>query len=132
MRGYPLHNFIVRQIQMIAGEFFELVVLEHLSRRNGVSTYLDVFARQGSVTLAFETTSRHAIDNAKKASLVGMPLWFVVPRRCLKIELTRKLSQLDLKPGGEPIKILLLGQLQQELTDYLSLFIHANRMKDKQ
>jgi hypothetical protein len=122
------------EVQEIAGKFFDFARREYLFHRNDVTTYFDVFAQRGSVALAFEveTTSRHAVDNARKASLVGIPLWFVVPRRRLKLELTRKLKPLDLRPGGEPIKILLLAQLEQELRNYLSLFIPANKQNRKE
>lgn len=124
-----MHNLKAIEVKEKAYKFFNFASCEYRFQRNGVTTYFDVFAQRDSVTLAFEveTTSRHAIDNARKASLVGVPLWFVVLRRKLKLELTRKLNLLDLRPGGEPIKILLLAQLEQELTNYISLFIPANR-----
>ena len=129
MRGKPLHNLKAIEIKDIAGKFFSFVSCEYRFQRNGVTTYFDVFAQRDSVTLAVEveTTSRHVIDNARKAFLVGVPLWFVVLRRKLKLELMRKLKPLDLKPGGQPIKILFLAQLEQELTNYISLLIPANR-----
>lgn len=134
MRGNRLHNFKATEVKEKAGKFFDFANCEYRFHRNGVTTYFDVFAQRGSVTLAFEveTTSRHAVDNARKASLVGVPLWIVVPRRRLKLELTRKLNSLGLRPGGEPIKILLLAQLEQELRNYLSLFIPANKQSRKE
>ena len=87
-----------------------------------------------SLTLAIEveTTCRHAADNAWKAVQVSVPLWFVVPRRRLQFEIARKLDPLGLRPGGEPIKILLSGQVEQELVRYLSLFIPANTQSGKE
>lgn len=129
-----MHNFMAIEVKEIAGKLFDLARREYLFHRNKVTTYFDVFAQRGSVTLAFEveTTSRHAVDNARKASLVGVPMWIVVPRRRLKLELKRKLNPLGLRPGGEPIKILLLAQLEQELRNYLLLFIPANTQNRKE
>jgi hypothetical protein len=134
MRGDPFHNFMVEDVQETASKFFDFACPEYRFSKNGVTNYLDVFARQGLISLAFEveTTSRHAIDNARKASSVGIPLRIVVPTRRLKSEITRKLKPLGLRPGGEPIKILLIGQLEQELTNYLSLFIPANTQNRKE
>ena len=134
MRGDPLHNCTAEKAKATAGLVFDFVACEYGLRRNGVTTFFDILARQGSITLAIEveTTSRHAVDNARKAALVGVPMWIIVPLRRLKLEITRKLAPLGLRPGGEPIKILLLGQLEQELTNYLSFFIAANRQNRKE
>ena len=134
MRGKTRHNFVAKKAKKTIGLFFDFVVCEHRVRRNGVTTFFDVFARQGLITLAIEaeTTSRHAVDNARKAAIVGVPLWIIVPLRRLKLEITHKLAPLGLRPGGEPIKILLLGQLEQELTNYLSLNIAANTQDGKE
>jgi len=134
MRGCLLHNTMVKHVENTASKFFEFVWPEYRYIKNGVTMFVDVFAHRNSVTLAFEieTTSRHAIDNVKKAAAVGIPLWIIVPTRSLKFRLTGRLNDLELRPGGEPVKILLLGQLQQKLMNYLSLSIPANRLKDKQ
>jgi hypothetical protein len=122
------------EIKKVADRYFKFAACEYHYNANGATTCFDVFARQGRLTLAFEveTTSRHAVDNAVKASLVGVPLWIVVPRRLLKLKVARKIQPLNLRPGNQPIKILLLGQLQQELMKYLSLIIAANRHKRKE
>ena len=134
MRGDPLHNFMAPEVQGIADRFCDFTSLECRFRKNGVTTFFDVFARRGAISLAFEieTTSRHAVDNAQKACAVGVPMWIVVPRRRLRRKLFRQLDSLELRPGNEPIKILLLGQVEQELTNYLSLFIPANRERGKE
>lgn len=82
------------------------------------------------LAIEIETTARHAVDNARKAAMVDVPLWVIVPTRRLKSDLTRKLKDLAIRSGNQPIKILLLGQLRKELTNYLSLFIPANRLKE--
>jgi hypothetical protein len=134
MRGKPLHNLIARDVQEIARKFFDFTGREYRLSKNGVTTYLDVFARRDSIALAFEveTTVRCGAKNARKAAHVGVPLWIIVPKRRLRSEIARRLGPLGLKPGGEPIKILLLGQLEQELTNYLSIFIPANTENRKE
>ncbi len=134
MRGKPFHNLIVSMAKTILQGFFRCVYLEYRFRRNGVVTDFDVFAQEDLFALAIEveTTCRHGIDNAKKAAAVDVPLWIIVPTQTLRAKLSRRLQLLGLRPGGEPIKIFLLGQLEQEVMNYLSLFIVANKKKDKQ
>ncbi|MFC1675947.1 hypothetical protein ACFL3G_02655 [Planctomycetota bacterium] len=122
MRGDTLHNFIATGTEMTAGRFFASVGTEYQFTRSGVTTYFDVFAWQGCIALGLEveTTLRHAIDNAKKAATVDVPLWVIVPTRKLKLELIRRLESLELRPGGEPVNVLLLGQLERMLVNYLS------------
>lgn len=129
-----MHNCTAEKAKATAGLVFDFVACEYGLRTNGVTTFFDVFVQQGPITLAIEveTTSRHAIDNARKAAVVGVPMWIIVPLRRLKIQIAGKLAPLGLRPGGEPIKILLLGQLEQELTNYLSLNIAANTQNGKE
>ena len=114
--------------------FFEQVESEYPIRRHGVVDFLDLWASGPSGTLAveIETTPRHALDNARKAAAVEVPLWIVVPTRALRRRLLQRLEPLALRPGGQPICVLLLGELQQALTNCLSLFIVADRQKNKQ
>ena len=127
MRGKPFHNLIASRAKTILQGFFMCVYLEYRFRKNGVVTDFDVFAQENLFTLAIEveTTCRHGIDNAKKAAAVDVPLWIIVPTQTLRAKLSRRLQLLGLRPGGEPIKIFLLGQLEQEVMKYLSLFIVA-------
>ena len=129
MRGNPFHNLIVKEAESVLQEFFTDVHLEYRYRRNGSVTDFDLFAHEELFTLAIEveTTSRHGVDNAEKAAAVNIPLWIIVPTQKLKNKLSQQIRRLGLRPGGEPIKILQSGQLQQELTKYLSLFITANK-----
>ena len=123
MRGDLLHNMMGKETKTIFEGFFGQVSLEYPCRRNGTVSYLDIFARENQFVLGveIETTCRHGIDNALKATAVNIPLWVIVPTGKVKLKLLRKLKPLALRPGGEPIKILLLGQLEQELKSYLSL-----------
>ena len=122
VRGRPFHNLIADQAKAVLDRYFEQVIPEHPIRRSGVTTYLDLCACGQSCTLAVEveTTERHALDNARKAAAVDVPLWIVVPTRALQSRLVQRLGLLDLTPGGEPICVLLLGQLPQALARYLS------------
>ncbi len=122
MRGKAFHNLLVQETQSRLAEFFDEVEAEYPIRRGGVVDFLDLFAQGPSGTLAVEveTTLRHALDNARKAAAVEIPLWIVVPTRALRRHLLRQLESLDLGPGGQPICVLLLGELQQALTHYLS------------
>ena len=123
MRGDPLHNAMGREIGLTLENYFFEVHPEYKYCRNGIVTFLDLFASQGSFVFAceIETTARHGVDNAVKAAAVNIPLWIIVPTNKVKLKLLRRLKPLKLRPGGEPIKILLLGQLQKELEGYLSL-----------
>ena len=133
MRGKSFHNTIVKEAENILREISTDVHLEYRYRRNGLVTDFDLFAEEKLFTLAIEveTTSRHGIDNAEKAAAVNVPLWIIVPTKKLKNKLSQQIRRLSLRAGGEPIKILRLGQLRQELRNYLSLFIVANKQTDK-
>lgn len=133
MRGQLFHNFMANEVKVTLAKFFDQVQLEYRVRRNGIATDLDLFASSGSRTLAIEveTTQRHAIDNARKAGAVNVPTWIIVPTRSLQSRLLGRLEALDLRPGGELICVLLLGQLEQALTHYLSWRI-KKKIQNKQ
>jgi len=122
MRGGSFHNLVVDQAKAALDGVFEQVESEYLIRRNGVATFVDLYGdgESGHLAVEVETTERHAIDNARKAAAVDVPLWIVVPTQALQRRLARQVGLLDLRPGGEPICVLLLGQLAQRLTSYLS------------
>ncbi|MHC4799410.1 MAG: hypothetical protein ACYTF1_22475, partial [Planctomycetota bacterium] len=103
------------------------VDFEHQISNHQTTTFVDIFVRKGKIEVAIEieTTARHAVDNAKKAAMVGVPLYVIVPTHCLKSHLTRKFDDLELHPCGKPIKILLIGELRQELTNFLSRRINS-------
>ena len=132
MRGEILHNTMGKTTGATLRGFFSEVYPEYKYCRNGVVTYLDLFARQSQFVLAceIETTARHGVDNAIKAAAVDIPLWIIVPTNKVKVKLLRKLKLLKLRPGGKPIKILLLGQLQRELEECPSLKPLANQQSN--
>lgn len=121
MRGQILHNTMAKDAETTLENYFTQVHPEYKCCKNGIITFFDLFARQQLFVLALqiETTARHGVDNAIKAQAVGIPLWIIVPATKIKIRLSHKLNLLQLNPGGEEIKILLLGQLRRELQTYL-------------
>ncbi len=132
MRGEILHNTMGKTTGATLQGFFSEVYPEYKYCRNGTVTYLDLFARQSQFVFAFEieTTARHGVDNAIKATAVDIPLWIIVPNNKVKVKLLHKLKPLKLRPGGKPIKILLLGQLQRELEECPSLKPLSNQQTD--
>ena len=123
MRGKQFHNLIASRARTILQGFFSCIYMEYRFRKNDAVTDFDIFVKERSFALGIEveTTRRHGIDNARRAAVVGVPLWVIAPTKKVKNEITRKLKPLQLRPGGEPIKILLLGQLQSELEAYSRL-----------
>jgi hypothetical protein len=97
-------------------------------KRNGITAFFDLLLQIQAALLAIEieTSARHIHDTAIKAAIIDIPLWVVVPTRRIRKQVERKLAHLNVAPGGESIKLLLLGQVEKELTIYLSLFITAN------
>ena len=62
------------------------VETEFFCRRNGVTTFFDVYAVKGrrEVAVEVETSVRHVVDNVRKAQAVGIDVWIVVPSRKLQ------------------------------------------------
>ena len=134
MRGKSLHNHMASRLKTILESSYLMVSLEYYIRTNGTVNVVDIFVQCGKIQWAIEieTTIRHALDNAYKAVAVGIPLWIVVPTSSLAIKVRTQLKSHNLQPGGEPIKILLLSHVEQEVTNYLSGYFVANKQNDKQ
>lgn len=117
MRGNLFHKRLAQKAQITFENFDWRISIEHRVHANGTTTFFDLFAEINHYKLAceIETTPRHAIDNARKAQAVGMPLWFLVPTRKVKRQIAGKLNNQNLAPGGEPIKVLILSELENEL-----------------
>ena len=128
MRGQFLHNYEAEWIRTKLIPYPVQVWLECPVRRRGITAYFDLLLQIQAVLLAIEieTSARHIDDTAIKAAIIDIPLWVVVPTRRIRKQVERKLAHLDVAPGGESIKLLLLGQVEKELAIYLSLFITAN------
>ena len=117
MRGKAFHNRIAEEAKMIFSNHGWQVYTEHRYRKNGITTYFDLFAIKGKQAIAceVETTSRHAVDNALKARTVGIVLWIIVPRRMLRSQVERKLESTGVTENHQSIKTILLSQLNTEL-----------------
>jgi hypothetical protein len=128
MRGQFLHNYKAEWIRTKLIPTPVQVQMECRIRRNGITAYFDLLLQIQDVLLAIEieTSARHIHDTAMKAAIIDIPLWIVVPTRRIKEQARQKLAHLNVAPGGEPIKLSLLGQIENELMNYLSLFITAN------
>ena len=117
MRGKAFHNRIAEEAKTIFSNHHWQVYTEHRYRKNGITTYLDLFAVKGKQAIAceIETTIRHAIDNALKAQAVGLVLWIIVPTRTLRRQIERKLKSSGVTKKRQSIKTILLSQLNMEL-----------------
>ena len=132
MRGKALHNMMANRTGTTLHGFFHEVNPEYKCSRNGTVSYLDLYARENQFVLGceIETTVRHGVDNALKATAVNIPLWIIVPTNSVRVKLLRKLKPLQLRPAGEPIKVLLPGQLERQLEKYLSLCALSKKQAD--
>ena len=117
MRGKAFHNQIAEEAKTIFSNHGWYIHTEHRYRKNGTTTYFDLFAVKGDKQIAceIETTSRHAVDNALKAQTVGITLWIVVPTRTLLRQIERKLGSSGVTENYTSIKTILLSQLNTEL-----------------
>jgi len=117
MRGKAFHNRMAEEAKVIFSNHGWQVYTEHRYRKNGITTYFDLFAVKGKQAIAceIETTSRHAVDNAVKAQVVGVVLWIIVPRRTLRRQIERKLESIGVTKKHQSIKTILLSQVNAEL-----------------
>jgi len=128
VRGDPLHKYQAEYLGGISRSFPVMTYIEYPKRKNDITDFLDVFIELGPFQLAIEieTTRRHLLDNARKAHALGIPVWFVVPTRKLRTQALKMLKPLNLRPGGQAIKVFLLAPAAKELKDLLSSIILAN------
>ncbi len=117
MRGKTFHNRIAEEAKTIFSNHLWQVHTEYRYRKNGMTTYLDLFAVKGNQAIAceIETTIRHAVDNALKAQTAGLVLWIIVPTRTLRRQIECKLESSGVTENRQTIKTLLLSQLNTEL-----------------
>jgi hypothetical protein len=113
---FLLHNELAGEVRVLLERLGWQVSTEKRFVAAGTTAYFDLFAvKEGrQIALEIETTARHALDNAQKARAIGVPVWFVVPRRRTKRQIVRKLDTC-LDAGGESVKVLLLGEIESEL-----------------
>jgi len=110
---------IVQKVRTIFIRLNWHIFTEHGIKIGKIKYYFDLLAINGCYKIAceIETTSRHVIDNAVKAQAMRIPLWFIVPTLKVKQQTLNKLKKLKINPAGKSIKVLLLGQLEQEIVN---------------
>lgn len=129
MRGDPLHNSLVAKASEAFSDFGFNTTLEcAIALDDGRIDFVDLVAEHGDCLVAceVETTPRGVLSNAAKAGALNLPLWILVPNRKVLSAVSKKLNISSRKPGDREIKILLLGQLRQELMNCFPLFFPAN------
>jgi hypothetical protein len=133
MQGDLLHNYLGNETKGTLTNLDWRVWPEFCVEKGAVKNYLDLFATKAGLAIGFEieTTARHVLDNCRKAELVGIPLWIIVPNRRVLKSVANKLVRQHIRPAGHQIKLLLLSQLKQELTKYIALFIAAYCCQDR-
>ena len=117
MRGKPFHNLITDETESIFKTHGWQVRTEYRYRKNGTTTYFDLYAVKDSRAIAceVETTVRHAVNNALKAKTVGVVLWIIAPTRKLRCQIERKLELSGIAQNDKSTKIILLSQVNTEL-----------------
>ncbi len=120
MRGKPFHNKIAQDTKAILNKHGWHVIMEHCVKVDNITTYFDLYATKGNQTIAceVETTPRHAMDNAAKALITEIPLWIIVPSRALRRQIEQKLISANLISNDQTIRVLLLSQLEVDITNY--------------
>lgn len=132
LRGGGLHNHLV-----LAAEKIFLQAGYHTWQESpqklpdGRLDFVDLLVRQGNclICVEIETSIRNVTNNVLKASQLGLPLIILVPNRRVKKAVRTKLESIRFTPGGCPIYILLLSQLEQEVRNCFPLFSPANTQR---
>ncbi|MCK4998878.1 MAG: hypothetical protein KAS23_05055 [Anaerohalosphaera sp.] len=129
IRGDRLHNYLVLESEKILQNADFETYQEHPQKlSSGGLDFVDLLAKRKDfiVCIEVETSARYAKTNAIKAQQLGLPLVVIVPDQRVKKSVQNKLIQVNIKPGGYDIYILLLSQLKQEVTKCFPLFSAAN------
>ncbi len=129
LRGGQFHNYLVTEAESILRQAGFDTTREHPENLpNGGKNFVDLMAWRGDsmICIEVETSARNVLSNALKAQQLGRPLIILVPSARVRNAVEKKLSRSQLSSGGQRICILLLAQLQQEITNYFPLFSPAN------
>lgn len=132
LRGDALHNHLVLQAEHIfkqAGFGTQQECPKRLA--DGRLDFVDLLVQRGNfiVCIEVETATRYVLTNAAKADQIGLPLIVVCPTRKIQSAVQKKLAQAQLTAGGYPICVLLLSQLEKEVTNCFPLFSQANSQR---
>ena len=121
MRGKAFHNLMVKKTQTLFGYHGWQVYTEYRCRRNGITTYFDLFAVKENRKIAceIETTVRHAMDNIVKALAMDICLWVIVPTHSICRQVKQKLASSNLNTSHKTVRILLFSQLETEDTSLI-------------
>ena len=122
MRGQPFHNQLVKDAECLFLRFGWKTETEWRLSAKGVTSYFDLYARDGPrhVACEIETSCRHAIDNLKKAQLVGIPLWIIVPTRKIRSHIQRSFGKNQVLSGHKPVIVMVPDELKKHLGQYNS------------
>lgn len=132
MRGGTLHNFVVQEAREVFVLFgFDTAIECPVDLVDGRRNFVDLLATRGRHTIAceVETTPRYVLTNVAKARALGLRLWILTPNRGVMDAVTGKLR----RGGGAclaGIRILMLGQLPQAVSESFPTFAPANVRAD--
>lgn len=133
LRGSQLHNYLVCETEKIfQGAGFGTHQEHPKKLADGGLNFVDLLAEGDDfvICVEIETSSRHVLDNAAKASELNLPLIVIVPTRKVQKAVKSKLKKAGIKPKKYLIYILLLSQLEQELTNCFPLISLANGKRE--
>ncbi len=128
-RGGAFHAYLVAGLAGVLEREGFAVTIEHpLRMEDGCRDFVDILAGREGRLVAFEveTTARHALDNALKATRLHLPLCIVVPSRKIRSMVAGKLQSARLDRETDRIWILLPGEVQRRLKGCFSSFSTAN------
>ena len=135
LRGGELHSFLVLEAQRIF-RHASFQTDQEAPRRlpDGRMDFVDLLVQRQELMLCVEaeTSARNVTSNVIKAEQLGIAVWVLVPSRKVQKAVKAKLQDLGIRPGGRRIKILLLRQLEQELTNCFPFNPSANGPEEKQ
>ncbi len=129
LRGGELHNYLVDQAESICIDAGFSTSQEHPEPLPGGGLdFVDLLAKRGELVICVEveTTARNVVSNAHKARRLGLPLVVLVPSKKVQRAAIKALARSGICFEKKRICFSLLGQLQQALTNCLSLFFAAN------
>ena len=129
LRGGKLHNYLVLESEnILQGKGFETYQEHPEKLPDGSIDYIDLLAKREGflVCIEVETSARYVLTNVAKAEQLGLPLVIVVPNRKVKTSIQNKLNKPKISSGRSPVYVLLLAQLEQEVTNCFPLFSPAN------
>lgn len=130
LRGGSLHNYLVCEAERIFQSAGYETHQEHPEKLPcGGLDFIDLLARRGgfAVCVEVELSARYVLSNVSKCRQLDLPMVVLVPSRKVQKAIMGKLKKAGITPGKHRLCILLLGQLEQEVTNYCSLFVAVSK-----